>query len=272
MPRFKYSGNTLSEYTVILGLIGLLALGGLHLLGQSISGLLTNLLGQTGPGPVRNYMATVLPSTPSQGDTSGQNNQTDIANDEGGKELLQLHTSTTGGVNVTSVDGLSIMEENAKTLKDLVHQIDADPNHDPDLLALVTKLANTGHSAANSMKGGITIYKMRLEGGEKVITLESTSINNTVKAGLTFKDQFQELASYVKANPDTLSADQIQTIQLASNDITGILDQLGNPNGTPGKDLVNPENWSAMAQKSMEVHQNSNTICGNGGDASQCVR
>lgn len=269
MPR--YSGNTLSEYAAILGLICLLALGAMNLLGPSISGILTNSIGQISTDPSQDYVVTALPSTSSQGDPSRQDNQADIANKESGEGLLQLHTSTTGGVNVTSVDGLSIMEENAQTLKALVHQMETDPNHDPAMLALVTQLANTGHGAAESMKGGITIYRMSLEGGAKYTKLESSSINNTVKAGLTFKNQFQELANYLKANPEALSANQIQTIQLASNDITGILDQLGNPNGTAGNDLVNPESWNAMARKSMEVHQGSDTICRNGGQTDQCV-
>lgn len=277
-------GNTLSEYAFILSLISLAAVGALNLLGPSIAQLLSAPTEQNGGPSMRTYVATVLPgtpvgNTPVNPNTPPQPNGNPPADDnrnETNSNPLQLNTSSTSGTNSTSVDGLGMVKENAQTLKSLAQELQADPNTDPGLRDLVTRLANTGHEASNYMAGGIKVYEMSLDdfrNGAK-LTLTSSSIRNTITSGAEFNSQSQALAAYLQKNPNALSQAQQQTIQAASSEINGVLGQLGDPTATDGNKMVDAytQNWVQMAENAQSVRNDANTICRTGGRTHQCVR
>ena len=176
MRRFCEPGNTLSEYAIIIGLLSLVSVGGLTLLGNSASELLVSVSNGSGSHSMQNYLVSTLGTGTAQSGGSAGNNAplqgpvAVIAMPKGSQnasmvpnpsapDINPLTPNTTGGgTNATSVDGVGMIQERADRLTRLVREIEADPNHDPDLLSLVTNLANIGHTAGDGVSEGVQLF------------------------------------------------------------------------------------------------------------------
>lgn len=280
---YKFPGNTLSEYTLIIGLLSILAISGLKVLGPSIAQLLDTQSGRNSPNKIETYMNTVLASSTgnsSNGASSTSNGQTSSStiqlNGESTNQPL-LGGNSSSGTNATSVDGVGVVKENADTLWQIAQQIKADPNHDPQLLAWVTQLANTGHGAAQNMKAAIPTFQQAIQVQGANAQIISDKIRNVTVASDTFNSTNQQLEAYLQTNPHALTPDMIQAIKLATMDISGILSPLaGDINSVDsdgiGMGKANQENWRKMVMQYTEVHTDSNTICKNGGDQTICIK
>lgn len=265
----RIGGNTLTEYGFLIGVLALFIVSSLVILGQSINGLFD----QT------NWSATQYANNSPLG-IAGANTtgSTGLSPSSGGlnapASIMVTGTQLSGlspvSVNVSSVDGTGIVTSSADTLQALAKQIQNDPNHDPQILALVTELANNGHTAATNMASGLIPYQQAAQSGHS-LELLTPEITNTVNASAAFNSTEQQLANYIQAHPNALSPDMVAAIQVASQNAMGILGSLVNLNAT-GNDMINSSGWYSLAAQSLTVHQDSNTICHNGGDTSSCVQ
>ena len=270
-------GYTLHEYAMLFGLMGILAFAGLNVLGSSIFDLFGTVTEKSTGNGMNTYLNSVFstqqPTGKSASVLNGTQTGSNIAVTGMGNSLLNKYSASS--TNVTSVDGVGKVQQSTTTLTKLAMQLQADPNHDPQVLALVTQLANTGHSAASSLAVGLIPYQQSIQAGKGNQTLEDTEINQTVTDTINFNKTSQQLADYLKTNPQALSPEMMSAIQAASSDAMGILGSVVNVNGTtPGilGDQINQAGWQTLATQSLQVHTDSNTICQNGGDRNSCVQ
>lgn len=130
-------------------------------------------------------------------------------------------------------------------------------NADPSLVALLTSLANQGHSLANNQA-------MFLAPGVSYADMKS-GMSNTQSGLATFKQLTQQLNSVLNQLP----ADTRGILVDASNVIIGVGDSysFNIPSGSTAE-----IGWSYTSSNIQLVHSNSNTICANGGDTGSCIQ
>ncbi len=283
-------GNTLSEYAVILGLLGVVAIGGLNLLGNSVNGLLGGASKSSGDNSMNHYLDATL-GTNSQGGSppaqlvlanpAGKPGKPDVSGVNLGVGLPSVSDTSTSGTNATSVDGVGMVKTQADRLTQLVRQIQADPDYDPQLLDMVTAMANSGHAAGDKLAAGVAIFRQyramlpskALATGRLSLSLDSASLRDTVQANAQFQSASKSLEQYLAAHPNALSASQLGAIHAATSDIVGMLDTVSDPT-KPSTDVtaLKQSGWNALAAQSEGVHRDSNTICANGGNQAACVK
>jgi Flp pilus assembly pilin Flp len=280
------SGHSLSEYGLLLALIAVVCLGGLRLVGNSVSHLVGNVIAGldegagtpgNGPGWGLGGLALTGPAATADdavGGVSGEQAALGRAPANGlSTDTAAVDAAINGGKNATSVDGVQMVHDQADALQAMARQIQADPNHDPEVLALVTQLANSGHTAADKLAAGIVPYQQAIQNGEKDDVLTSANILAAADAGKTFNTTAQQFQDYMQAHPQALSSTMANAVQAASQDISTVVSPLSNPNpkSADDSDQINAAAWNALASQSLQVHTDANTSCANGGDANSCV-
>lgn len=301
MRCFSKSGNTLSEYAIIIGLLSALGVGGLSLLGNSVSDLLSGVSKGSGSHSMQGYLDSTLGTGVSGGGTA-QNGivsstgapiqgQVAVAGSPNGSPNNALATinplnpltanNTGGGTNATSVDGVGMVKSQADRLLRLMQEIQADPDHDPQVLAMITSMANSGHMAGERLAVGVEIFKQLrstlspevLASGKLPTEMTSASMREAIQANATFQSSSKSLEQYLAAHPNVLSASQIGEIQAAKTDIIGIMDKVTDTTkAVDDTTALKQDGWNTLAAQSEVVHQDSNTICRNGGNQRVCVK
>jgi hypothetical protein len=127
---------------------------------------------------------------------------------------------------------------------------------DPSLIALLTQMANQGHSLANNQNG--------LFNGPGDYASMSANING-MRSGL---DTFKSLSAQLNASMSLLPADARGILSDASSVIIAI----GNSYSLSGTGNGDEVGWGWTSINVQLTHSNSNTICNTGGDTSQCLQ
>lgn len=102
-PGSKQYGNTLAEYAIIIGLIGVASIGALTVLGQSVNGNYDNLSKGNSAKAMQAMSQmnfTAASGSPGQSSASGPQAQYNV-----GSGSFQLADTSSGGTNVTSIEG-----------------------------------------------------------------------------------------------------------------------------------------------------------------------
>lgn len=130
-------------------------------------------------------------------------------------------------------------------------------NADPGLVALLTQMANQGHTLANNQSTFLT-------DGVEYDAMRS-SMTDTKTGLATFKQLDQQL----KSKLNQLPADSRGILIDASNVIIGVGESYS---FNIPSDPMARVGWSYTSKNIQLVHSNSNTICSNGGDTSSCLQ
>ena len=110
MKQAKYTGQTLAEYGILLGVLGLLAYLGLNSLGLSINGLLKSSGTQVQSNQFQNYLSLSFQASPGSVPNAlpayqGKNATMSINPTTGLPELKVVNAAAATNSNVSSVDG-----------------------------------------------------------------------------------------------------------------------------------------------------------------------
>jgi hypothetical protein len=142
-------------------------------------------------------------------------------------------------------------------------------------------MANSGHAAGDKLAAGVAIFRQAramlpskaLAAGRLSLSVDSTSLRATVQANAQFQSASKSLEQYLAAHPNALSASQLGAIHAAMSDIVGMLNTVTDST-KPSTDAaaLKQDGWNALAAQPEAVHQDSNTICANGGNQATCVK
>jgi Flp pilus assembly pilin Flp len=273
----RQQGQSLAEYGLIISLIAVVSIGGLMILGQSLgnvlSGMRNTVMGQhsstsslanslTGSGG--SLGATSLQQSPTARSVSGPGS---ACYADG--QCLNLDAVNAVSTNTAGANGSEFVKSYADIFEQIAQQAANDPNADPTLRELATKLANSGHTLASHEA---TILQQ---------VTDNYGVQNATRDGFNaernnFGDLKAEFASYLQYNPGALppeisaiamdAASQIETHteNYLLTDSTSILNESGV--------MQNVQRDTKPTDAAQPVRNNANTICRNGGNTTGCIR
>jgi Flp pilus assembly pilin Flp len=251
-------GNTLAEYVLIAGTVLLAVIATAFVIGNNLKTIFADLredmksrviAASTPPKTGSNAPAAFDPSKYPPGATICYSNQWCMNVDV-------LNNKTT--VESTGANGAQqAVHDDANMLKNIAEQLANDPNADPTLLDLVTRLANAGHTIANNLDKAADTYGT----GQYFYTYDAFW-----RSQMPYDDLKAQTLAYLQENPQALPPAVQQALTGAADDINARLALLINSDGP------NHQNWDIMRASVDPTHQDSNTICNNGGDTGQCIR
>jgi hypothetical protein len=266
-------GQSLSEYAIVIGLVALLGIAAVTMLGTSIQDGLANINGgNAAPSTAVVSNAppggTTSPSGGSSGSTSGLSSM--LPPPGPGQQQVCFQSGTC--VNIPVVDsttltaganGGQLTHQFADVLSQIALQLQADPNADPQVSTLVTRIANAGHTMGNTEASFIQSYECCASTN---YTSNLSGLSDSIEhTQADFNLNHQLLSDYLSSNPNSLPPELQSMIALE----VGQINQLA-VNGFLDASVISgalPPNSQAVTL----THQDSNTICNSGGDTSVCV-
>lgn len=260
-------GNTLVEYGMIGSTITVLSIAAFLTMGGRLNDIFANLKGDMAYHISLVGQAKAATVSPTSAPADAQHQQ---AYFPGAKVCYSngiclnmdalSHQSTVAAT--TGANGSQeLIKEQADLVQSIADQLANDPNADPTLIDLVTRLALAGHTIGNNLD-------------QSVATLnDPAAFFNTYDAFwrsvMPYNDLKDQLNSYLAANPAALSPDMQQAIQ-------GAVDATNAKAGTlVGAEGPNYDGWNAIdpnANAGGTINDDANTTCQNGGDTSVCVQ
>ncbi|MCE3236083.1 MAG: hypothetical protein K0Q50_2263 [Vampirovibrio sp.] len=169
-----------------------------------------------------------------------------------------------GTVESTGANGArDTIHEQANLLTQIAEQLASDPNADPTLLDLVTRLSLAGHGIGNGLDQSINSFTdpAGFFGAYDAFW----------RSVVPYTDLKNQLSSYLTEHPGALPPEMQKAIDGATN---ATFSKAGLLIGAEGP---NYDNWDAMISNPVTaggapIHQDSNTICQNGGNQQVCVQ
>lgn len=289
--RHSQPGQSLPEYALAIGLVTLVATIGLTSMGGEINGFfstintsLASIFGQDSPSGNPTAPNTPMKAAPESpilpGVLPGNAMPTWVS-----AALAKLPPSPPGTqpvcfnrmcVNMPVIDdtndavdtvggnGAQKVYAFSDALEQLAQQLAQDPNSDPILTQLVSKLANTGHGIGDQH----TLFSQQCPNtncaGETPNTLRAKSD--------AFDTAKRQIDTYLAAHPDSLNASAQSVIQSNSTNIQKYdITRITTPNDTfilTGVNGSTTNTWiryDSLSTLAPLVHQSANTICAQGG-------
>jgi Flp pilus assembly pilin Flp len=293
LPANRPSGQSLSEYGLVLSLVAVVCIGGLTLFGGQVTNVLANLGASVAPHPVKApdieiaqvpasaspvsaVPASVAPvsSVPVTAvtRTPPPKGMDQVCFQSGSCLNVPIVPAKTSITNVSASNGIKLTGQFADTLMQIANQLAADPNADPTLRDMITKLANNGHSIADNEGSMINACPPGSECINNISAFNSAHMA-TYSAGNTFNSQYTAVMDYLQTNPSALPPEMQNMVTLESQQIQNIASAYIAAPTKQSSDVAGSApsaNWSVKDTQLTE--QSANTICNNGGETTQCVR
>ena len=302
-------GQAIVEYTLLLTLVALACVAAMSPLGQAIQaglqGMVNGIAGGNGGGLIAAAPGGGGgPLTPASGGGTGGSTTdgggTTTPTSSGGSTYVsppptpyQDRVCLASGmcVNVPRVEngpptdttgsnGGQLTSSFANVLDQVAEQLKQDPNTDPKILDIVTRLASQGHAVAAAEIGSDIAVAENCP--NSICTLDKLTAVTNARAGVdtttnAFSSLQAELYNYLSMNPGALPPAFQNVINQSGNNIVSA--------ATPFRDTMfsgvyeggtflgygvisGEEAMKAITLTKMD----SNTICGSGGDTSVCVQ
>lgn len=213
--------------------------------------------------------------------------------------------NTSNTASTAGVLGGQLTHEFASVFEQIALQLSQEPKADNRLVSLITQLANGGHTIADSQQSLLSlcqpgaacnsttsVLQTKNAPSQKATANQATPVqqylqeigNNT----LSFQDQYTQLQSYLATHPDALSSSLQQLIATEVTQINTIasayptgstqdsgqnvsVSQSTKKNNKKVTLLDDTTTWQLTGDPVL-IHQDANTICGSGGDTSQCTQ
>lgn len=263
LKKFK-PGNAIVEYSLIGALIALASLASLGILGQSVSNILSRLQSTLSPSSKTTQISQAplpqgSPSLPNGPASSSTPSTTSPAPQStgivGSPQVSQPYTpAQTAGAN-----GIQIVDSYADVFTQLANQLSANPSTDSELLALIQKVAQDGHNAANTERSVLTYTQY-------VSTPDGSFNFSGIQSG--YNASKAALLDYLNVHPQALPPETTQLIQTASENITQqMIDFVGSGNTAKLNALNINQKFrddNANAQGTTYVDTQASTICNTG--------
>jgi hypothetical protein len=257
------NGNTLAEYVVIGCGVCLVALAGAHMLGGNLNDILSGLRDD-----LSQHVAAAAAHSAVVTSGNGGSNQagSSVAGYPNGSTVCYANNQwclqasaiqDQAMVQATGANGSQeVLHEQADLIAAIAQQMGSDPNSDPTLRDLITQLANAGHTVADNLDKATDSYQGM--GGDYAADYDAFW-----RSQMPFDDLKKQTLTYLQDHPDTLPQPVQTVLHGAADSINAKLALLISGNGP------NYASWQEMVTP---IHEDSNTICGQGGSASQCTR
>jgi hypothetical protein len=242
----KTKGQSLTEYSLSIALVALVAMVGLTILSNSINQGIKGITNKFKINPPPSVVAlSAKPANASMSLPVSVLDQSAIVN------ARPCDTDGNCSSHVTGVNGIENTQAQSDVISSILNQLSNDPNADPGLVDLITKLANSGHKIADYETQGLINAAMG-------VNLE----------GATYQSLYTQLISYLASHPNVLSASMSPQLTKAADWISTHVSELS---VSSNKNYVSAWADNVMGS-SANTTQQSNTVCQNGGDTKECVK
>lgn len=270
MNRLKpHTGQSLTEYILIGSLIAIVALGGLAVLGNSISLSFKNLISgeRKELPPVNSHLLAIsAASTGGNGGTvSGGGNASvpdtakDCVADGFCFDFSKIEASEKSMTQTTGANG-DLIAGYSDVLEQVLARVEKMPDADPTLRQYIINSANSGHDIVNHYDLG--------------------SSGNVSQATISFIFRSDDLRSYINQHPNVLPTEVNEVIKLSLNNIQKI--SVGHlkkslPNyyefyQIPPNLQVSTDEEFSLTDFSKKVKKNANTVCKAGKADPDCTQ
>jgi hypothetical protein len=248
-----------------LGIVLLAAVGAVSLLGHSTS----NLVNSVQKPQVANSLDRMSHLDFGGGSATGSGAGLSNSGPNGVSSTDMLLTGTGGhSKNSTGSEGNLIGDE-AKVLDAILAKIKADPNADPGIVALVTDLANNGHSTGSSLETALNNYDSNFP-DQASFDKFNAAYTNFYQDRAHFSESMDTVNQYLAQHPQVLTSDLQQQIKDAYNSANSLA------NSIVGESSVYDENFKKLVAdphgSTLGIHKDSNTVCSSGGDTNACIQ
>lgn len=212
----KRSGNTLSEYAIIIGLIGIACIGALSLMGTSVDHQYRDVSTGNSAQTLKN-MSKLNFQTAGSGNAGGGQGQ--LSPNGLTQPTLQLANTSSGGTNVTSIEGntkavLKLGIQTANQMEDLASKVT-----DPDLKAwyratadIVLKLSSSQAAYELGSNPNTSYLTYFIPNGD----LKKVTTPDAVKGLNVWQDKLQTQLNALSQNHTASAADIQQAQDLVS--------------------------------------------------------
>lgn len=284
MPRTKAFANGLAstEYGLTLTLMGLTSLTALSLLGGNLADVLN---------PLKNSGSQAQAAVSTSGGAAGGSGSGTSAVTGPGSTLPKPATNQEQAcfesgwcVNVPVVQaqsvasttgsmGVKLTREFSNVIMQIAKQADALQNKDPQLVSLITQLANAGHKIGDAQEEVISICPSNtlcVTSNPMTLDLKLQGVGTQASS---FESASRELQRYLDDHPASLPIEMQRIISMESDEILKIADAF-DTNSDFGVDMQSTsltQSWQLSGDASL-THQSANTICENGGNQGQCKK
>lgn len=288
-------GQGLSEYSLALSLMAVVSLGALGLFGTNAAGLLGDMRHLFSAKKITS-VAVVSSAPATQPSPSSNNNsnpplpttplvpRTQTCYSTGWcLNLSQNQANEIKKPQVAGANGWQMLNNQTDVLLQIAQQAGQDPTMDPSLKDLLTQLANSGHTTANSLNAALQDYTNYWTVTEKRTNYDTPAADAAWADFCNYFDTFTDASgsfstlkskvlTYLKNNPNTLPSDVQQIIQNASSSIENQTKYMGYEPNNAIDTMKWGKAWETTPAATTGIHQNSNTICTNGGNTQVCVQ
>lgn len=277
----RQKGQSLPEYSFVIGLVAVATITGIAMLSNNIQQNMTGSVEQKSKSIPQsqstvseNLSAPPNKITNEQGGT-GYNGSSPLPAQNLCVSGICAHfpivTQQNDMVDVGAGEGAERIHQFSKTLQELAVSIEADPNHDPQLAAMIRDLAMKGHDLGDNQKAAVDVRDVTHLGerGGKDFS-EADKAKNVVKtyhhyenSKNTFDESWVTLQTYLVQNDQTVPAGLSDILSLQKSQMDLLADGIDFSTSMSGTNI--------QAQNVSLIHQSANTICGQQ-DQSTCLR
>ncbi len=275
-----YQGNTLQEYMLLAGLVGIACVAGVLVLGTSFDEFLGQALNQMSQNPgavsvVNNTGAgnAAGPQAPAKDSSSSSSPESQSLCFSSGQCInppatYSQDTETAGG------RGSQKTKTHASTLEQIAQDLKNIEDIDHEVVNLITDLARYGHILASGQQTVETDYDLycsqydcnNLSHSEAEACATYTSMLSADEHVQDFNVRKQKLDEYLSSHPGSLPDGITQIIDQESGRINNIASQYQVQENASGTVAINiPKDGSGNTQTA------SNNVCESGGDQGQCI-
>lgn len=276
--RFN-QGQSLTEYSLVIGLVALASIAGIAILSGNMSTQLTQSLGTpAGASTISTNISQVnqnlnAPNLVSSTTTGGSGN--------GSAENLSLFSSTiqtstlcpaglcaafpiinqeNAIVDVSAGEGAEFFHQFANVYEQLAASIEAQPNPDTQLAALIRGLAVNSHNLGDNQTAVLSLGPYATAASDS-----SANISGYINSKKSFDQAWGHIQMYLNNHPDS-APQTLQNVLRSQQEQINLL-----YNGVQFEAYDKGGNWNIQINNPTLIHQSANTICGQQ-DQTSCMR
>lgn len=256
----RYTGNSLVEYGFIAALILVVSIGALIFIGQAFNKSV-QVIKKDMQSTSESAEEANKPSPPpdvASGSSDGKGGSVSGKACSGTNVCMSLPPVVSKAAVTTGANGTSVTADAAKGISKLLQILKSDPNADPSLVALITKLANQGHALAQAQRD---IYYS----GRNVSRMKSgmSNLQNGLK---NFDSLLTQINNQLKKNSSGMTPSMLTVLDRESGTIIGVSENF--KLDMPGLSWQ----YQGSAFNPNKTNLSSNKVCNNGGKPPECIR
>jgi Flp pilus assembly pilin Flp len=276
-------GQSLAEYGMVIGLVAAVGIAAVALLGTTLQDGLANING--GNAASSTLAITDTPPGMQSPPPVSTNQSIDTPTSAALRAMLPppgpgqeqacfqsgycVNLPVVDALTVTSgANGIQLTYQFASVIEQIALQLRESPDTDPQLVALVTDLANSGHDLGAKEQYHLDNYASSESQYNNTPIIQGVMNSLKIVSG-----KHQALQDYLATYPSALPPELQNIIRLEVDQISTIASEGFKKYGSyidprTGKSLNAP----AIVNGVQLTHQSSNTICSSGGDTGVCIQ